>query len=133
MGGAAQQPDAALLSAGVGEGISLLALGLHQPREAAWKGAGEAGRVAGHFRGTQAEGQWEKPKQQLKANFQNALLLFLSPEREPFSGGDCFCLFFCLTLGATGDVRPCKERRVRRQRAGRRRVLPPISRGSGLR
>ena len=65
MGGAAQQPDAALLSAGVGEGISLLALGLHKPHEAALPGRvlARPGRVADHFGGTRVEeGQREMPK-----------------------------------------------------------------------
>ncbi|XP_029890470.1 uncharacterized protein LOC115349846 [Aquila chrysaetos chrysaetos] len=127
MGGTAQRPDAALLSAGFGgEGTP----GLCNPREATLPGRVLARRGGQRTTsgGIRVEGQREMPKRQLKSNFRNALLLFLSPESEPFSGGDCFCLFFLPNSKTfAADFRPGEQSQVQRLRAGRKHVPPHTS------
>lgn len=90
LGGTALWPDTALLLAAVGEGIPFPILELCKPPEAVLPGRvlaqGEAGGPFGRV-------TWEKQQLEMpKSNFQNVLLLFLSPERQQFSGGNCSCL-----------------------------------------
>lgn len=96
LGGTALWPDTALLLAAVDEGIPS-----HSPpwgsasllrqccQEACWHG----GRWGDHFGEiTWAKGQPEMPKRQIKSKSENVLLLFVSPERQKFSGGNWSCL-----------------------------------------